>query len=101
MDAQFRSRDAVFVDDLPVEALKSRDRALGKLPISHLVEHVDELGIALAEDLREVERLLDRLRPHVRLERELDRLRAPRDGRELEEVSGDDDLRVGRGSVGC
>ena len=40
MDAQFRSRDAVFVDDLPVEALKSRDRALGKLPISHLVEHV-------------------------------------------------------------
>lgn len=53
--------------------------------------------VALAEDLREVERALDALRPQLRLERELDLRAALRDGRQLEEVARDDDLR-GAGS---
>jgi hypothetical protein len=95
---QLRRREPVRVDDLPVELLELPNRGLRQLAESHLVEHVDHLLVLLSEDLGEVDRSRDRLLPELSLESKLAGV-ALADGRQLEEITADDDLRNRRKQV--
>lgn len=75
-----------------MKAPELRDRLLREPAEAHLVQHVDELLVALPENLGEVVRLPDRLLPQLGLECEFDCLAALGDRWQLEEISCDDDL---------